>query len=376
MTPSPEILFALLRAALGKGTAACRVGLDLSSVSGEVWKKVIDLSFDQGVAAIAVDGLQKSLELVHKFVENNSGSLDLTLDSPVLEDLKYEWLGEVFAREDDYWQQMEAIRKLVGLWSAAGLDTYALKGVVFAQYYPVPEHRSSCDFDCNVRHAAGTPAWAEADRIARENGIEVDGSMNKHSRFVVSGLQVENHRSVISVNGSRKDKRFDAYLQSLLDSSERNLLLDLLLYSPGWLFNALFCVAHARTHFLSEDGITLKHVLDWGMIRKASEAGQWREQFESDIDRFGLRKFFDSLDAVTDYVMGAACDLTEPQRLMLEDILAPKDVRHFESRFLAHLNILRMLWVNRWKFRLYSETSFIATIWRYAYGHWFDRDNV
>ena len=60
MTASTEILFALLRAALGNGAAGTRLeGLDLGSVSGEVWKEVIDLSFEQGVAAIAVDGLQK-----------------------------------------------------------------------------------------------------------------------------------------------------------------------------------------------------------------------------------------------------------------------------------------------------------------------------
>ena len=61
---------------------------------------------------------------------------------------------------------------------------------------------------------------------------------------------------------------------------------------------------------------------------------------------------------------------------MLEDILAPKQVRHFESRFLAHLNILRMLWTNRWKFRLYSDTSFLATMFRYIYGHLFDNDMI
>lgn len=32
-------------------------GLDFGSASGEVWKEVIDLSFEQGVAAIAVDGV-------------------------------------------------------------------------------------------------------------------------------------------------------------------------------------------------------------------------------------------------------------------------------------------------------------------------------
>lgn len=290
-----------------------------------------------------------------------------------------------------------AIRKLVGLWSAAGLDTFALKGVAFAQYYPVPEHRYSCDFDCNVRSADGRPAWAMADRIARENGIEVDDSMNKHSRYVVGGLSVENHRNIISVNGSRKDKRFDAYLQGLLCASEKSLLSDVKLYSPCWLFNALFCVAHARTHFIEEEGITLKHVLDWVVIRRVPEAATCREQFEKDIDRFGLRKFFDALDGVGDVLLasptktmvrqahqptktgaeaGSGGRLTESQRLMLEDILAPKQVRHFESRFLAHLNILRMLWTNRWKFRLYSDTSLLATVWRYVYGHWFDRNNV
>ena len=183
MTHSAEILFRLLRTALGQ-SAGTREGLSLGSVSGEVWKKVIDLSFDQGVAAIAVDGLQKRLEVrgegFGSTPSTSSGTSspteneELALDSPELEDLKYEWFGEVFAREEDYGQQMGAIRKLVGLWSAAGLDTFALKGVAFAQYYPVPEHRYSCDFDCNVRSADGRPAWAEADRIARENGIEVD----------------------------------------------------------------------------------------------------------------------------------------------------------------------------------------------------------
>lgn len=60
-------------------------------------------------------------------------------------------------------------------------------------------------------------------------------------------------------------------------------------------------------------------------------------------------------------------------RRMLEDILAPKDVRHYKSKFLAHLNILRMVWNNRWKYRYYSDTNAFAVMWRYIYGHLFDR---
>ena len=99
--------------------------MDLSALKKADWDALVDLSFDQGVAAIAVDGLQRSLEL-------SAESFELELDSPELEDLKYEWFGEVFAREEDYGQQTGAIRKLVKLWSAAGLDTFALKGLAFA----------------------------------------------------------------------------------------------------------------------------------------------------------------------------------------------------------------------------------------------------
>ena len=67
-------------------------------------------------------------------------------------------------------------------------------------------------------------------------------------------------------------------------------------------------------------------------------------------------------------------ELSEPARRLLEDILAPKDVRHFGSKFMAHLNILRMVWVNRWKYRYFSETTALATMWRYVYGHFFDRN--
>ena len=59
---------------------------------------------------------------------------------------------------------------------------------------------------------------------------------------------------------------------------------------------------------------------------------------------------------------------------MLEAILVPKDVRHYKSKFLAHLNILRMLWANRWKYRHYSDSNAFATMWRYIYGHFFDND--
>ena len=147
------------------------------------------------------------------------------------------------------------------------------------------------------------------------------------------------------------------------------------LLTPPLLFDALFCLAHAQIHFLEEDGITLKHVMDWGMIKgsRSSKVQEVQELNEA-VDRFGLRKFYEAMDEVADYVLGGERRaLSEPARRLLEDVLAPKDVRHFVSKFMAHLNILRMVWVNRWKYRYYSQTSALATMWRYVYGHFFDR---
>ena len=367
MNDSAEILFRLLSAALGGGT-------EWPLPEGVNWQEVTDLAFDQEVAALLFDGIQRGAEC-SELQEDGSG----LLDSEELENLRYVLIAGMMACEGEYVRHMEVIRFLTEMWRAEGLETYALKGVAFAEYYPVPAHRSSCDFDCNVRYAAGRdsmdmPAWKLADKLAADNGIRVDDSESKHSRYVVQGMSVENHRHVIGVNGSGSLRNQDAYLQGLLQDAAERVWPDLPLLSPCWLFNALFCIMHARTHFLEEDGIALKHVLDWVQIRKDAGAQVYREQFAKDIDRFGLRRFFDALDGVADYVMGVKQALSKPEQLMLEAILAPRNVRHFKSKFRARLDILRKVWTNRWKFGYFSDTSALATMLRYVYGHFFDRN--
>ena len=49
-----DILLSLIRMSLGASAGE----MDLSVLTGSDWKEIIDLSFEQGVAAIAVDGLQ------------------------------------------------------------------------------------------------------------------------------------------------------------------------------------------------------------------------------------------------------------------------------------------------------------------------------
>ena len=109
---SANTLFQLLRLALGN-KAECDLPSDIN------WQSLIDLSFDQGVAAIAVDGLQRSLErgFAHdndtlRYDNDNYEGVEFSLDSPELEDLKYEWFGATFQAEEDYIRNNEVVQKL------------------------------------------------------------------------------------------------------------------------------------------------------------------------------------------------------------------------------------------------------------------------
>ncbi|MBQ0025465.1 MAG: hypothetical protein KBT00_07080, partial [Bacteroidales bacterium] len=83
MNNSTHTLFALLRSALWFPAGEA---VDLSALTKADWEALVDLAFEQGVASIMVDGFGST----GSPTENEGLG---TLDSPELEDLKYEWLS-------------------------------------------------------------------------------------------------------------------------------------------------------------------------------------------------------------------------------------------------------------------------------------------
>lgn len=69
------------------------------------------------------------------------------MDSPELEDLKYEWFGSVFQAEADYKKYVEDIASLAKAYSEAGIEMMVLKGYGLSLNYPVPAHRPVGDVD-------------------------------------------------------------------------------------------------------------------------------------------------------------------------------------------------------------------------------------
>ena len=97
------------------------------------------MATEQGVAALAYDGLQKCYKADPK--------LTLPLDRE-LKAVKYDWFGSTLNVEMEYEKQWKAVSSLSKAFAAEGLRTVVLKGFALSACYPVPQHRYSCDFDC------------------------------------------------------------------------------------------------------------------------------------------------------------------------------------------------------------------------------------
>lgn len=348
MNKSANILFRLLRAALGEET-------EVSLPDDVDWNEVIDLSFDQGVAAIAVDGLQVSLELKAYSLEN----AELSLDSPEFEDLKYEWFGVIFQAEDDYSNTVKAADE----W-AKKFPIIILKGLSVARKYPIPAHRESVDLDIYINDddgSTGSPTEFRDVRVVRDD--------YKHTGFMYKGVMVEYHKSLIAWKSLRdgrfieKTLRRQLMAESLELRGERGELREGPFASDY--FNALFLTVHSYTHFMLEDGISLKHIIDWHLVCKElrGESLEIREKFWATVETFGMREFAKSMTRVADYVCkDPSTALTTTDRRMLDDILTLGKKKRFKN---GHLNMAyNIIFRNGWKFRAFAKESNLACLIR------------
>lgn len=340
-SPSVKVLFQLLRIALGKE--------EPSSLPNEVnWEEVYELSLKQGVGAIACDGMLALKEC----------GID--------EVLKYKWMGQSMVIEQKSTAQWRLLCQLSDLYAQNDIKTSVLKGFSFASYYPKPFHRPSSDLDICLLED-----FEKGNQIVEKTGIKVDRNDSKHSHFTINGIHVENHQFCVGLRGFRNIKETERYLRSLLEDGGV-LIEGSEAYKPNWLFNAVFFMCHARTHFLVEEGITLKHVCDWILLRNAKDAVENIELFWSDCDRFGLTKFAKAIDEVASYVESGS-DLSDKGMKLLGDVLLIKTHEESKNKEVAHMKMLGMMWGNRWKFKEYTDITAMKMMGSYVYGYFFDR---
>lgn len=369
---SANILFQLLRAALGNEAAVGELSSDID------WQEVIDLSFDQGVAAIAVDGLG--------FAHDNDGSLrqaqgklsspqvndtlrydndnyegkELALDSPELEDLKYEWFGEVFSCEEDYQKYKSAIINLAKFYESIGVRMMLLKGYGLSLNYPIPEHRPTGDIDIYLSD------WKRGDEeIEKKLGIKVDRSHEHHTVFQFECFTVENHYDIVNTKEKKSSVALDATLKRLAEGAQR---MDEGFYLPSADFNAIFVIRHLGQHIAGER-VTLRQLLDWGLfIEKHSDAidwdfvtAYWQEIGISEFARCINRICVDSLGFDARRFHGELSDNAALCVRLLSDILHPEfDGECPQGSFLKEaLFKTRRYIANGWKRKLVYKEGLI-----------------
>jgi len=372
MTESDKILCKLIRIAFGNEK-------DLSLPDNVDWNKVMEMSFKQDVSSLTVDAYQK-------ITAENPGH-KTSLDSAEFEDLKYDWFGQNLVQETEYAHQWKIACKVCELFSRHGIDTYMMKGFSISRHYPVPEHRSCCDVDCFLLPKEGSSlknheeAFAKGNELIARQHIKVKDSFYKNSTFIIKGVMFENHRYITPVRGEKQKKLYEKYLQSIIVDSQAEAG-DLPFHYPSPLFLLLFTLSHARSHFLIEGGISLRHVCDWAALMQSySDSGLWDEFIERCFE-FGFQKFLYPFSQAARFVCGVQIPFECPVNAqadgsLLYDILnIDRPFPDFSNSMSGRIKNTRTMLKSSWKFKLYTDTTMIRTLSEMVKAYFFEKHPV
>lgn len=355
MTRETEMVLLLLRAGLrterpGDGALAERL-----LVGAVDWTAVYRQAVTQGVSAIVRDGLERLVA---------QGVLSEEMLPP--RSLKIQWAFHVEQIEKRYERQFRAAAKLAAAYADAGIRTVVLKGVGVSLCYPQPNHRECGDFDCYL-----CGAYDAGNRIARELGAQVEDEGYKHSHILFHGLTVENHRHCLASRDDGRLKRLEEYIQRLAaDDPAPEYVAGTKIALPPVDFAALFLTQHAFHHFLVE-GISLRHVADWGLfLERYGDRVDWPD-FYRWCERCDLAVFADAVTAVAVDALGMRLPHSgiRTDRRYAERILRDTldGTGHLYNRgfgtWRERWEKVRNLWRYRWKYRLiYGRSGFVELL--------------
>lgn len=323
------------------------------------WEALMALAIKQRLQAIVMDGLER-----------------LPLESRPPKDKLLQWIGLAMQEEQRFAIQEKASCELALLLESNELKTYVLKGMVVAECYPKPYHRTSVDLDCFLQSDKTSESWEKGSKVVESAGYVVHRDYYKNSTWLLPGLTVENHKWLTPFRGNKKLTSLEKLLQTMLREDAGDSVFEgTALHRPPVMVSALFLIEHAYSHFLHE-GLTWRHVLDWMMYSKAhKEEIDW-PQLNVLIDEFGFRKFYDSYVKVGRLLLGeiAEEDLSPVDNLMLADIWNPLDLHETVRGVRGKLALAGNTFRARWKYRHFTDITWLQALWIQAKGFLFIRE--
>lgn len=326
--------------------------------------KYADLSEDMriasahGLSAIAYDGLEKALDC-HPEWRNEVPTL-----------LFLQWYGHCVLQTSLLKKSWSADCALSSLLDEHGIEAVVLKGRSIAQYYPIPEHRYSCDLDLFV---AGDD-WERACEILEVKGIRLEREVYKEVEFTFEGEHVELHRFITPVRGNKTLLLFERYQRHVLKESPKTYFERTKLVCPPLMFIVMPYIEHALGDLL-HGKLTLKHVVDWVVLRKQEID---RAEIEARCKDFGFYRFLMLMDALADVVEGKVemASLAPSHRKVMDSffVIPPSVIKERNSWFARRVSLLFNIIRNR---RYYSrfgycsmERFLVIAVW----AHFFDKE--
>ena len=287
MNKEQQALLYMVRLGIGNDIEP---GFDFTGVD---WRNLVDSSFAQGVAAIAVDGLQKLYE--------SKPSLELAIDRPEFESLKYEWFGSLFQTEGDYANHRQKAAELTRLFTEAGFRSCILKGMSNALLYPNPSHRQCGDIDI----------WVEGGRERvlgfLRGRFRVGTAVIHHAHVdIFPDVAVEVHYLPAWLYNPLANRRLQRFFAREADAQFGNMT-PLGFAAPLPKFNLVFNAVHIYKHYFQGE-LTLKQLVDYYCILRHSSAEDRREAF-CILKQVGLADFASWLMGKLEHELGLSPEL-------------------------------------------------------------------
>lgn len=354
-----EALFALLRLGLSL-ESNCNNNTDIYTLLDcKKWCNIFQLSIQQGVNAIAADGLQLLLE------NPNNKELLKSLDAAPLKLQKMQWLGSSLTIERIYEQHKHVMSELAAFYRMHGIKMLVAKGYGLSLNYPVSNHRPLGDIDIWL-----FGEQKRGDNALSEKGVKIDYGHHHHTIFNYKGVTIENYSDFLCVPGHRKNASFERILKRLAyEESVRYEINGEEIYYPSANFNALFILKHSATHFASTE-MNLRQLLDWGtFVLKHGKNVDWN--FVVKVAKlYNLYHFMNCQNALCVDYLGFPLDVfpafernKELETRVLNDILSPEFNKKAPEGFLNGLLFKYERWrANVWKHKITFPESLTETL--------------
>ena len=357
-----EELFILLRLGLGTSSIEKEDAARFLSLSPDQWTELSELAILQGMAGIAFEGLQ--------VVCDRYPELEDLLESPEVENAKYEWMGVCISLEFRNQQQVAVLRDMAEHWVKAGCKPMLMKGQANGLYYPNPDRRSAGDVDvymCN--------GYEKGNEVADSLGAVVDTHWYKHSQIHYKDEMFENHLFFVTTREGKRSKELNSTLCTLLEGQTFAKFPDSDVLLPPVMFNALFLTYHSFSHFL-EEGLHLKQMVDWAMFLKAEQDNIDWDKFYELCDCYHFRRFVDISNEIAVKYLGV--EIRNPA-VVVTSKYTPKVLHSIfhdddfvfssgKSGWTNRLHIVTNMFKYSWKYHQIYQHSILKQLWYYASG--------